>query len=275
MGKGQSKYVVANGIKTHYIEAGAGPALVLLHSGEYGGSAETTWEFNIDQLSEHFHVLAPDWLGYGKTEKLFDFTDMWQKRVNHIRAFIDALCIEKAHFVGNSMGGSMLITVAAMDKPIWPMDCIVIVSGGGYAPENEERQVLNSYDLTRAHMQRIIKVLYLNPRIRSDKQYLEKRYQASLEPGAWECTAAVRFKAPGRESSGAKRPASYRMVRVPTMLIAGEKDNLRQPGYAQALQEEIPGACLKVIKDAGHCPQVDQPDIFNRLVVEFLKGETR
>ena len=86
-----SRFVAVDGIRTHYLEAGSGPVLVLLHSGEFGGSAELCWEFNIPALSQHFQVIAPDWLGYGETDKLFDFADMWQRRVDHITRFLQVV----------------------------------------------------------------------------------------------------------------------------------------------------------------------------------------
>jgi len=269
----KSNYVLVDGIRTHYLEAGEGPTLVLLHSGEFGACAELTWEFNIDALAKHFHVLAPDWLGYGRTEKLFSFDDMWGRRVRHIQAFLRPLCVDKAHFMGNSMGGSALITVAAMEPNPWPMDRIVVVSGGGFAPDNEVRQILNSYDCSLEHMRRIVELIFVNPAIRNDEAYVRRRHELSLEPGAWECTAAVRFKAPGRASGAAFRPKSYATIGVPTLIVAGEQDNLREPGYAQALQAEIPGAALQVMADAGHCPQIDRPEEFNRIVVNFLERE--
>ena len=61
------KYVSVDGINTHYLEAGErfkgkAPTVLLLHSAEFGGAAELSWEFNIGPIGEHFHVLAPDHL---------------------------------------------------------------------------------------------------------------------------------------------------------------------------------------------------------------------
>src|SRR5690606_33000709 len=137
-----SRYVMVDGARTHYLEAGEGPTLILLHSGEFGACGEITWEFNLDALARHFHVYAPDWLGYGRSAKVFSFEDMWDMRVRHVRRLMDTLCIEHAHFMGNSMGGSMLITTAAQDEPAWNIDKIVVVSGGGTALDNEVRKLL-------------------------------------------------------------------------------------------------------------------------------------
>src|ERR1700761_7037893 len=150
--KFHSRFVIVDGLRTHYLEAGSGPTVVLLHSGEFGACAELSWEFNIEALARHFHVLAPDWLGFGQSAKVFSFEDMWLMRARHIRRFLDALCIDKAHFIGNSMAGGVLLTIAAWPEPLFPIDRMIVVSGGGFAPENEFRKTLNTYDGTREHM---------------------------------------------------------------------------------------------------------------------------
>src|SRR5262245_55950028 len=114
----ESKFIDALGMRTHYLEAGHGFPVVLLHSGEFGGCAEASWEFTIPSLSEHFRTIAPDWLGFGESAKIFSFEDMRGLRIRHITAFLKALGIERAHFIGNSMGGGMLASVAANDTPV-------------------------------------------------------------------------------------------------------------------------------------------------------------
>src|SRR5947209_1103874 len=96
----QSKFVDFQGMRTHYLEAGEGHPLVLLHSGEFGGCAELSWEFNIGPLSKHFRVLAPDWLGYGKSAKVVSFDDMKGLRLRQIAAFLKTIDVPRAHFMG-------------------------------------------------------------------------------------------------------------------------------------------------------------------------------
>lgn len=238
----RSGFVRADGIRTFYLEAGSGPPVVLLHSGEFGGCAELSWERNIDALASRFHVYAPDWLGYGKSEKLFDFTDMWSRRINHIASFLRTLYIDRAHFIGNSMGGTILFLVAAMDNPAWPLDRIIVVSGGGTIPENEARDILNTYDCSVDHMRRLVGAMFSDPAIYEDHAYIERRHRLSLEPGAWECTAAMRFRPPTRPPSGLTRPTAYGNIKVPTLIVAGGRDQLRDPGYAAPLQLQVPEA---------------------------------
>jgi 2-hydroxymuconate-semialdehyde hydrolase len=268
----RSHFVRAGGIMTHYLEAGEGFPLVLLHSGEFGGCSELSWERNIYALAQHFRVIAPDWAGFGKTEKVFSFDNMWKYRVDHITAFLRVMGIERAHFMGNSMGGTMLLsTIARKDCP-WPVEKAVVISGGGDVPENEARNVLNSYDGTRDHMRRIVEVMFVNPAIRNDEEYIDRRHQLSIEPGAWECTAAVRFKAPWRQASGGM-PAKpdYSDVRIPVLLVTGAQDPLRAPGFGPRLQRDVPGAQLHVFENAAHCPHIDEAEGFNSIAIDFLK----
>jgi len=265
----ESKFLNIEGMRTHYFEGGRGPHVVLLHSGEFGGCAELSWEFTAPALAEHFHIIAPDWLGFGESAKLFSFDDMRSLRVQHIAALLTTLHIEHAHFIGNSMGGGMLAQVAAQDHPVWPIDKIILASAGGFAPVNEARQILNSYDGTREHMKRILQTTLLVSPLRNDEAYLERRHRLSLVPGSWECTAAARFRRPGVKG-GEKEVIDYRNIRRPTLIVAGGKDPLRNPGYAQELQKEIAGSELAVFEEAAHFPHIDMPDRFNDAAIRFL-----
>jgi pimeloyl-ACP methyl ester carboxylesterase len=269
MAEVQDRIVTVEGMRTHYLEAGEGHPLVLLHSGEFGGCAELSWEFNIGPLSQHFRVLAPDWLGFGKSAKVFSFDDMQTLRIRHISNFLKALGIARAHFIGNSMGGGQLARAAVMPDDPFPISKLVLCGAGGFAPRNEARETLNSSDGSLDHMRRIVQTMFANPKLRADEAYIARRHKISLEPGAWECTAAARFKMPGRKS-GEREETDYTKIKYPTLIIAGAKDPLRNPGYAQDLQKDIKGSELIVFEDAGHCPQNDAPERFNRAVIEFL-----
>ena len=267
----KSAWIEVGGIATHYLEAGSGPHLILLHSGEFGACAELSWEHNIPTLAEHFHVLAPDWLGYGQTEKIFSFENMRKKREKHIADFLKAMQVDEADFVGNSMGGTELIAAANKVIPPWPLKKIVVVAGGGVVPNNDARKILNSYDCSREHMRRIIETMFVSEQIRQDEAYLERRFQLSLQPGAWECAAAPRFKAPHRVATTVGTN-DYSNIRVPVLLVTGEKDSLREPDFGIELQRLVSGAQLYVVPNAGHCPQIEFPTLFNSALLEFLKA---
>ena len=138
--KTRGQYITVDGVKTHYFEAGrrgSAPSVLLLHSAEFGGAAEISWEHNLDAIAEHFHVVAPDHLGFGRTDKLFDFCGQFDKRIWHIRRFLEVMDVKAVYVVGSSMSGGLSLTVAARDKPDWPIRKVVTCSGGGFAPANE------------------------------------------------------------------------------------------------------------------------------------------
>jgi 2-hydroxymuconate-semialdehyde hydrolase len=265
----ENKFIDIEGMRTHYLEGGSGFPVVLLHSGEFGGCAELSREFTLPALAPHFRVIAPDWLGFGESAKIFSFDDMVALRIRHITAFSKALQIERAHFIGNSMGGGMLARVAAMRAPVWPIARMILVGAGGFAPVNQARQILNSYDGSKEHMRRVLKTVLANSPLRDDEAYLEKRHRLSLIPGAWECTAAARFRRPGVKA-GEKEETNYRNIRHPTLIVAGAKDPLREPGFGPKLQAEIAGSELIVFHEAAHFPHIDMPERFNHAAIDFL-----
>jgi pimeloyl-ACP methyl ester carboxylesterase len=265
------KFVDVEGMRTHYLEAGSGPNLVLLHSGEFGASAEFSWERNIDDLAKHFHVVAPDWLGFGQTAKIFSFDDMIALRIRHIAQFLNTIGIGAAHFIGNSMGGGVLATVAGQDDPAWPIQKMILTGAGGFAPKNAARETLNTYEGSLDHMRRIVQTLFINPAVKNDEAYIARRHQASLEPGAWEAVAAARFKRPGAEGKP-REEIRYGNIKVPTLVLCGAHDPLREPGFGASLQKQIPGSRLIVFENGGHCPQIDDPERFNREAIAFLSA---
>jgi 2-hydroxymuconate-semialdehyde hydrolase len=265
----ENKFVTVEGMHTHYLEGGRGAHVVLLHSGEFGGCAELSWEFTLPALAERFHVIAPDWLGFGESAKLFSFDDMRGLRVHQIALLLKTLGIERAHFIGNSMGGGMLAGVAAQDAPIWPIEKMILASAGGFAPANDARQILNSYDGTREHMKRILETTLVLSPLRTDEAYLERRHRLSLLPGSWECTAAARFRRPGVKARD-KEDIDYRNIKRPTLIVAGAKDPLREPSYALELQNDIAGSELVVFAEAGHFPHIELPERFNAVAIDFL-----
>ena len=142
----KSRYINVDGIKTHYLEGGEGPTVVFMHSGEFGGCSELSWEFNLTAFAKNFRVIAPDGIGFGRTDKIFDFGGGRDRFFKHLIRFFEIMDIKEADFVGNSMGGSNLARIAAAPPMIFPMRSIVLASGGGFAPSTPARQQLLDYD---------------------------------------------------------------------------------------------------------------------------------
>ena len=273
----EANYVAVDGVRTHFFEAGRGkgPTVLLLHSAEYGGAAEFSWEFNLPALAEHFHVLAPDHLGFGLTDKIHDFNGQFDRRIQHIRRFLEVMMVTRCHVIGSSMSGGLSLAVAARQRPDWPIDKLICCSGGGDAPNNAAREILNTYDGTHDHMRRIVDVMFRDPRWAADDAYITRRHEMSLVPGGWEATSAARFKAPFRQAGGPREREliDYQQINAPTLIIAGKYDPLREPGYADKLVAKmLAGTQLHVFENAGHMGNIECADEFNRRVIQFLKA---
>ena len=276
MTEAASNFVDVDGIRTHYLEAGAGPTVVLLHSGEYGGCAEISWEYTIPALASGFRVLAPDWLGFGRTDKLFDFGDARARVFGHMRRFLEVMGVAEADFIGNSMGGSNLARILADRPVIFPARSAVLCSGGGFTPETEERKVLLAYDGTQEAMRALVKAMLHDPKWGDDEAYIARRQAFAAMKGAWECQSAPRFRSPAAERAGGSGFGTpdntpYEDIAVPTLIVAGAEDRLREPGYAPALAARIPDAELVVYEGCGHCPNIEKAAAFNQAALAFLR----
>jgi len=159
-----SKEVLVFGQKIHYVEAGAGPTVILLHG--LGGSTQA-WQFNIGPLAEKFHVVVPDQIGFGKSDK-----PLVNYRIRTYVDFLDQFCrqlkIERATLVGNSMGGwiAAAFTAAFPDR----VDKLVLVDAAGYAPPRDldTRIFWGLNPTTREGMKILVAKVFYNKAFQTD-----------------------------------------------------------------------------------------------------------
>jgi pimeloyl-ACP methyl ester carboxylesterase len=270
----QHKTILVDGLATGYLEAGQGDPVVLLHGGEFGVTAELAWENNIAALAAHHHVFALDMLGFGRSAKVIDFNDGRGMRIRHIARFCEAVGVESAHFVGNSMGAINLFVDATSESPILPARSLVTICGGGEMQRNAHLSALYDYDATLSGMRRIVEALFFDPSYPADNEYVQRRYESSIAPGAWEALAAARFRRPSLEPAPLpSSKTSYQRIAVPTLVVEGEGDKLLPPGWAAEIAAQIPGGRSLVVPKAGHCPQIEQPSVVNHVLVDFLSEQ--
>lgn len=260
-----------DGLATAYLEAGDGDPVVLLHGGEFGVTAEIGWERLIPALASNYRVLAPDMLGFGGSAKVVDFTDGRGMRIRHIARFCETLGVAAAHFIGNSMGAINLLVDTTSEAPVLPVRSMAIICGGGEIQRNEHSAALYDYDASLPAMRRIVEALFADPSYPADEAYVQRRYESSIAPGAWEALAAARFRRPGLEPP--PLPSSrraYHRIAVPTLVVEGGDDKLLPAGWAAEIAGQITGARSAVVDGAGHCPQIEQPAAVEALLSDFL-----
>ncbi len=261
-------------IQTHYLEAGEGPHLVLLHGGEYGASAETTWKFNIAPFAKNFHVIAPDMLGFGLTDKIYSFSNPAGFRIKHLRRLLEAIEIRKAFFVGNSAGGGTLLRAAVTEPPPFQIKKIVTICGNAGIFKTDFQAAIENYTPTMENMERLMSLLF------RDKKWLapgfvKERYESSLIPGAWETLSAARLRSPGHQNRSNSEEFMKKLssVRIPLLIISCDHDPLNQKDWDIKLQSMVQGSQIHRFRHSAHEPQIEEAEEFNRVVTEFLLGE--
>lgn len=265
--------ISVDGIETSYLEAGTGDPVVLLHGGEFGGEAETCWEETIPALAAKYRVLAPDLLGFGQTAKLIDFVDGRRRRLQHLARFMEIMGASGAPCIGNSMGGMLLLFDAASDAPLINPAKMVSIAGGGALNQSEHTDALFNYDGSTASMKKVIEALFFGEKWPQDASYVERRRATSLAPGAWEAIAAARFRRP--EEVQEKRTPSgidYARISIPTLVVAGEEDKIKPHGWWTELTDQMAKTDVLVVPKAGHCPQIERPDVVNPALLDFLNS---
>jgi 2-hydroxymuconate-semialdehyde hydrolase len=121
-------------------------------------------------------------------------------------------------------------------------------------------------------MRRIVEALFHGAGYPADDDYVRRRYESSVAPGAWEAVAAARFRRPG--SSRPSTPSSarpYERIDVPTLVIEGGDDKLLPTGWAAEIAKQIRHGRSAVVDGAGHCPQIEQSSAVNELLLDFLE----
>ncbi|GAA4038462.1 alpha/beta fold hydrolase [Nonomuraea soli] len=265
----ESRHILVDAVDTHYLHAGDpdAPVVVLLHGGAPGEAAETAWSRNIEALAGQHRVIAPDWLGFGRSAKVVDFGDRMGRMIRHLARLLEELQIGSADLVGLSMGGSALIR-ALVDGTLAARRA-VLVSAGGPPISREAMARLAAYDGSAESMREQIRLACADPAWAHDEAYVARRMELAALPGAHEAFASLGLR--GLTSPPPAPEPGYARIQVPVLLVAGALDRLKPRGFAEQAAGRIRDARLEVFDGCGHCPQLEDAHRFNHTVLAFLE----
>jgi len=267
----QHRTILVADIKTHYLEAGSGPDLVLLHGGEYGASAEITWRHNIEALAKRFHVVAPDILGWGQTDKVYSFTDPAGLRIKHMQRFLETMGMGKTFFVGNSAGGGLILRASVRSPAPLQIQKMVTICGNASIFKTNSQADLENYTPSLDNMKKIVALLYHDAKWRSEINVRE-RYESSIIPGAWETLSAARLRSPVHQvrSTTDEFVKQLSQLTVPLLIMSCDHDPLNQSDWDVNFQKIVPGSKVHRFKHSAHEPQIEETEEFNQALTEFL-----
>ena len=258
--------VTLNGARIHYERAGAGVPLVLLHAGV---ADHRMWDPQVDAFAEHFDVIRPDLRGFGSSELP---PRPWSP-VEDLLALVDELGLKPAHLIGCSIGAGVAIDFALQHSE--RISRLVLVGPGingvHFAPkypdlatevnaaeEAHDLAALNTAEMhlwldgprrPHGYVRQPLRDLFLDMNGKNFGADFEKAPINELDPPA-----------PGR----------LHEITAPTLVVVGDEDVPMVFDAADLLMSSIPHARKAVIHDAAHLPNLEHPQEFNRLVLDFL-----
>lgn len=282
----EHREAVVNGVRLHYVEAGSGPLVILLH-----GFPEFwySWRHQIPALAAAgFHVLAPDLRGYNLSDKP---PGVLAYRLEVLLADVAELIrhagADSAAVAGHDWGG-----VLAWHLPVYHpgrVDKLIVLNAPHPAAYRRElrswRQWLKSWyvllfqlpglpeELIRAGDFDLIGRLLLHGPVHENAFTPEdvRRYkQALARPGA--LTAALNYYRAGLRSLLHPDVRDNAPVTVPTLLLWGERDPYLNTSLTERLGPWVPDLRVVRLPDASHWVQNDAPERINRLMIDFLHG---
>jgi pimeloyl-ACP methyl ester carboxylesterase len=266
------KTVDAGGVKTNYLEAGEGPAVLLIHGSGPGVTAYANWRLVIPALAEQFHVIAPDMVGFGFSDRSGDVEYSVQTWADQAVGLMDSLGIEKASVVGNSFGGAIALRIAAQHPD--RVDRMVLMGSMGVDfPITEGLERVWGYEPSFENMRKVLDVFAYNRELVPD-ELAEVRYRASMQPGFQESFSAM-FPAPRQRWVDAMRTSDEDIRQLPhrTLIIHGREDKVIPVETSLNLMRLIENGDLHVFSHCGHWVQIERSKDFNRIVADFLKDE--
>lgn len=258
-------------------EFGEGPALLLLHGGGPGASGVPNYERNIDAFARRFRVIVPDMPGYGRSTKGLSRTDPFGELADTMHGLLDALKIERAHAVGNSLGGACALRMA-LDRP-GRMGRLVLMGPGGVdttrsLPTKGLKHLLDYYGgegPTLDKLRTFIREDLVFDGSQIPDSVIEQRYLASIDPEVISKPPLQRPKGiPKFSKLDFTRDKRLQTLPNPTLVLWGTEDRVNRPSGAHSLQRRMQNCDLYLFSRTGHWVQWERAEEFNAVVSAFL-----
>jgi pimeloyl-ACP methyl ester carboxylesterase len=264
-----------DGVRLHYEEAGRGTPLVFVH--EFAGDARS-WEPQLRHFSRLYRCIAYNARGYPPSEVPEDVERYSQERArDDIRAVLDALGVEKAHVVGLSMGAFATLHFG-MHYGVGRAHSLTIAGGGyGAHPALHARfradaqanamlireKGMAHFAATYGHGPTRVQLAEKDPR--GFAEYLRFLAEHSAD-GSANTMAGYQ----GRRPSLYALTGAMQRIAVPTLILAGDEE---EPCLEACLLMKrcIPAAGMAILPKSGHAINLEEPELFNRLLGDFLQ----
>ena len=268
MSKGRNGgFAEVNGARLYHEIVGEGEPLVLVHAGIADGRM---WDGQLGAFARRYRVIRYDMRGFGRSAMV----EGSYAHHEDLRALLDYLGIERALLVGCSMGGKTIIDFA-LQHPGRARALVLVGSSVGGFEADQDPPVQWEELVAADEAGDLERVSELEVQIWVDGPY---RGPDLVDPGVRDLVREMNLIALQNESSGLgterplEPPAVNRLpeIQLPTLVIVGGQDRPKTTEAADLLHKSIPQARRTVMSGTAHLPNMESPQEFNRIVLEFL-----
>jgi len=274
------KYVNVDGVNLRYIKVGQGPPLVLLHTLR---TQLDMFQKVIPALSQHFEVYVLDYPGHGFSD-IPDVQYTPELFIKSVAGFLEQVNVENATVVGESIGGSIALVLAARHNP--RVRRVIAVNPYDYDAGRGLRRSSGLANLvfglndvpvvgatvTRLRQYSIFERIMEGGVAHKDalpQALLRELYEVGNRPGHYRAFMSLVAHWPDWE----KARAEYNKIDVPALLVYGDHD-WSHPEEREANHRAIPGAQITIVKDAGHFLCLDAPEELTQIILNFAHAKS-
>jgi len=270
--------VEIDGLPIRYLAGGEGPSLVLLHG---AGDNALDWQWVMPTLAATHRVYAPELPGSPDSARpAADYSPAFFERF--VAAFVDALDIGRATFVGNSLGGLIalrlalseperagalvLVDSAGLGRAVNPAFTSVNVPGLGEAALPFWRTPVGAYQRAWGRTA----LLFAHPPGSVPREWVAEQCRLALSPGYLEAHLAVLRTQVGFGGQREVLVDQLPLLEIPTLVVWGAGDRVFPESQARVAAARLQEGSLAVVPDCGHMPHVECPDRFLAALDDFL-----
>ena len=260
------------GVRTYLRRAGAGRPLLLLHG---LGASSYSWRFALPEFARDYEVFAPDFPGFGRSDKPWGFDYSIAGLHAWLVSLMDELGLKSARVAGNSMGGVVALWTA-LETPA-RVERMALLGTPAY-PENRPRML---WPLGWPVLGRVLEAMLGERSLRwmakttfvdqsKVTEELIAEYGEPLKSAAGR-RAVAEFIRRAIPPDFRQRIARYPEIRQPALVLVGDRDGMVDPEGARRLARDLPRARFVLMERCGHAPQEDAPERVNALLAEFFR----
>ncbi len=256
---------IVNGIELNYEISGNGTPLVLIHGHPFD---HTMWRMQVPAFSEKYSVITPDLRGYGKSSVVVE--TKFEDYASDVIQLLDFLKVDKFHIMGLSLGGQIIMEIfrqapnrvlsMVLADTFASPDTPEVKQGRYDVADRLEKEGMHNY--AEEVIYKMIKPAHVTS-MPAVAAFVINMMKASSPVGA---AAALRARA-GRINY---LKEVFPQIKIPTLVIVGQDDEFTPVKMAEEMKANLIDGQLSIIEDAGHMTNMEQPNQFNDIILNFL-----